>query len=349
MNALRKSGLAIAMLFCALAFGMIASMAFAQESVKIGVSFGSLQRERWLREWKMMEAYAKELGNVELVVLGADNDAMRQVAQAEEMLGQGIQALLVVAQDAEVAAAIVESAHQVNVPVIAYDRMILNADVDAYVSFNSIKVGEYMAEYLLKKYPKGNYVILKGSKTDNNANLVYQGQMNVLKPAIEKGDVTVAFEEWCANWSPIEAAKYAEQALQLTDKNVQAILTSSDGLAEAAVETLGQYDLAGKVGVSGQDADVTACQRIVEGTQTMTIYKPLASLSKAGIDTAIALIKGQQPTFNGALNNKFKDVPAVMPEIYPVDASNIVDVVIKSGFHPVEEVYKNLPKEQWPN
>ena len=329
-------------------FGFTEKAASAEDVVRIGLSFGTLQQERWTKERKMMETFAEELGGIEIIVQSADSDATKQAAQCENLLAQGVDVLIVVPQDAEAAAVIVQKAHEIDVPVIAYDQMINNADVDVYVSFDSVKVGEYMAEYLVKKYPKGNYVILKGGPEDNNAHLVYEGNMNVLQKYVDSGDIKIVADQWCKNWSPEEALKHTENALTANDNDIQAIVTGWDGLAGAAVQALAAQGLAGKVGVSGQDADLSACQRIVEGTQTMTVYKPLKKLAKAGIDTALALAKGEKPQLTGTVNNKKIDVPAVLPEIYPVDETNMVEAVINDGFHTIADVYKNLPKDQWP-
>ncbi|UCG00137.1 MAG: substrate-binding domain-containing protein [Spirochaetaceae bacterium] len=316
--------------------------------IRIGLSFGTLQQERWTKERKMMEAWAEEHGGVELIVQAADSDATKQASQCENLLAQGVDVLIVVPQDAEAAGVIVEKAHEVDVPVIAYDRMINKVDLDVYVSFDSIRVGEYMAEYLVRKHPKGNYVVLKGGPTDNNAHLVYEGNMNVLQKHVDSGAIKIVADQWCNNWSPEEALKHTENALTANDNNIQGIITGWDGLALAAVQALAAQGLAGKVGVTGQDADLSACQRIVEGTQTMTVYKPLRLLAKAGMETAVALAKGEEPDITGTVNNGFKDVPSVLPPIYPVDETNMVEAVINDGFHTMEDVYKNVPKDKWP-
>jgi D-xylose transport system substrate-binding protein len=318
------------------------------DKIRIGLSFGTLQLERWTKERKMMEDWAAKHGGVELIVQAADSDATKQASQCENLLAQGVDVLIVVPQDAEAAGVIVQKAHEVKVPVIAYDRMINKVDVDVYVSFDSIRVGEYMAEYLVKKHPKGNYVILKGGPTDNNAHLVYEGNMNVLKKHVASGAIKIVADQWCNNWSPEEALKHTENALTANNNNIQGIITGWDGLALAATQALAAQGLAGKVGVTGQDADLSACQRIVEGTQTMTVYKPLRLLAQAGMETAVALATGQKPNITGTVKNGFKDVPSVLPPIYPVDETNMVEAVIKDGFHKLEDVYKNVPKDKWP-
>jgi D-xylose transport system substrate-binding protein len=283
-----------------------------------------------------------------MLVQAANSDATVQDAQAENLLAQNVNVLIVVPQDAEAAGAIVKKAHEVGVPVIAYDRMITKSDVDAYVSFDSVKVGELMAQYLVKRVPRGNYMIIKGGPSDNNAHLVYQGQMNVLKKFVDSGAIKIVADQWCENWSPEIALKHTENALTATGNKIDAITTGWDGLAGAAIQALAAQGLAGKVLVTGQDADLSACQAIVEGKQAVTIYKPLSLLAKAGIDTALILAQRKPLKVEKYVNNGFKDVPAVLPEIYTVDKDNMVEVIIKSGFRKLEDVYKNVPKAKWP-
>lgn len=318
------------------------------KKIKVGLSFGTLEQERWMREKENMDKYAAELGNIELIFQSANNDETKQLTQAENLISQKVDYLVVVPQDAEASAQIVAQAHKSNIPVIAYDRMILNCDLDYYVSFDSVKVGELMTDYVLAKQPKGNYVVLKGGPTDNNAHLVYKGIMNKLQPAIDKGDVKVVLDQWCKDWSQEEALKNTENALTSANNDVQVVISSYDGMSNGAIQALKAQSLSGKVLVTGQDAELSACQRIVEGTQSMTVYKPINDLSKALIDTIVTLASGKELKIDGKVNNGKIDVPSILPEIYSVDKDNIVDVIIKSGFQKVEDVYANIPKDQWP-
>lgn len=320
-----------------------------KEMIKIGLSLGTLQQERWVQERDMMLDYiAENYPDVELLVQAANSDAAKQVSQAENLLVQGADVLIVVPQDAEASGVIVQNAHASDVPVIAYDRMITNVDVDLYVSFDSVRVGEMMAQYALERVPKGNYIILKGGPSDNNAHLVYKGNMNALAPHIASGEVNIVADQWCENWSPEEALRHTENALTASNNNVDVILTGWDGLAQAAIQALAAQGLAGEVLVTGQDADLSACQAIVEGTQSMTVYKPLKNLAITGIDAAVALAKGEKGETSSTVNNGYYDVPAVMPNIYAVDVTNIDDVIIRSGFRTLEDVYRNIPQAQWP-
>jgi D-xylose transport system substrate-binding protein len=279
----------------------------------------------------------------------ANSDAGVQLSQCENMLSKGIDVLIVIPYDAISSASIVETAHQSNIPVIAYDRLIKNTKLDLYVSFDSIRVGEMMTEYVVNKYPKGNYIILKGDVGDNNAHLVYEGQMNILDKYIKNGDIKIVAEQFCKNWSGDEALKHTENALTAVNNDVVAILTGYDGLATGAIQALTAQGLAGKVAVTGQDAELSACQRVVEGTQTMTIYKPLKTLARKAIESAVALAKKEKLTdINGSVKVDDVDINAVLLDPIVVTADNMVDIIVKDGFQSLEDIYKNIPKENWP-
>ena len=229
------------------------------------------------------------------------------------------------------------------VPVIAYDRLISDADLDYYVTFDPTKVGELQAEYALKNKPKGNYVLIGGAPTDNNALLVRKGQLNILQPSIDKGDIKVVADQWAKDWQAVEALKIMENALTRNNNQVDAVVVSNDGTAGGALQALGEQKLLGKVLVTGQDADLAACQRIVAGSQTMTIYKPIEALATKAADLAVKLAKKEavtEPT--RPVNNGKKDVPSILLESIAVDKANLDATVIKDGYHPREAVYKEV-------
>lgn len=319
--------------------------------IVVGFSLGTIKEERWQREIEMAKKFAKE-HNFELVVQSAEEDASKQVKQVENMVTQGIDVLIISAQDSESAGAVVDIAHRAGVPVIAYDRLVRNGDLDYYVTFDTVKVGELQAQGLVQKYPKGNYIWLLGGPEDFNAYLLKEGQEKVLKPLIQKGDIKIVTQQWCKGWSPEEALKHTENGLTAANNNVVAVLASNDNTAGGAVQALEAQGLAGKVGVSGQDADLAAVQRIVEGKQTMTIYKPIKVLNRKAMELAYALAKGEKEKVNsmvnGKVNNGTKDVPSVVVDVVNVTKENVVDTVIKDGFHKIEDVYKNIPKNEWP-
>ena len=314
----------------------------------IGFSMDTLKEERWQRDRDEVVAAAQKLGAKVLVQAANGNDAL-QNSQAENLLTQGVDVLLVAPHNGKTAATIVEAAHKTGVPVIAYDRIINDSDLDLYISFDNVRVGELQGEYAVKHKPKANYVLIGGAPTDHNALLVREGQMKFLKPSIDKGDIKVVSDQWARDWQPIEALKIMENALTRANNQVDAVVVSNDGTAGGAIQALAEQKLAGKVLVTGQDADLAACQRIVAGTQTMTVYKPIQHLAGKAAEVAVLMAKKQTvPDATKPVNNGKKDVPSILLEPIPVDKDNLVSTVAKDGYHKLEEVYKDVPRDQWP-
>jgi D-xylose transport system substrate-binding protein len=314
----------------------------AEKKIVIGLSLDTLKEERWQRDRDLFVKAAEARG-AKVLVQAANSDDALQNSQAENLLTQGVQVLVVVPHNAKTSATIVESAHKMGVPVIAYDRLISDADLDYYVTFDPTKVGELQAEYALKNKPKGNYVLIGGAPTDNNALLVRKGQLNILQPSIDKGDIKVVADQWAKDWQAVEALKIMENALTRNHNAVDAVVVSNDGTAGGALQALGEQKLLGKVLVTGQDADLAACQRIVAGSQTMTIYKPIEALATKAADLAVKLAKKEavtEPT--RPVNNGRKDVPSILLESIAVDRANLDATVIKDGYHPREAVYKEV-------
>ena len=317
----------------------LASTAFAsQEKPLIGLSLDTLKEERWQRDKRLVEQRAKELGAV-LDIQVANGDDAVQTKQAENLLIKGVDVLIVVPHNGEIAASIVEAAHRRGVPVIAYDRMIRNADVDLYVSHQVERIGEMQAQYALERVPKGNYVLIGGSPTDYNALLIRRGQMNILQPAVDRGDVKIISEQYAREWKAEEALRITEDALTRTGNNIQAIVASNDGTAGGAISALQAANLGGKVLVTGQDAQKDAVQRIVDGTQTMTIYKQIQPLAFAAVDAAMKLANGEKIDAPEAINNGKIDVPSILLDPIVVDKANVDQTVIADGYHSREDVY----------
>lgn len=319
-----------------------------EKRITLGFSMDTLKEERWQRDRDLFVARAEELG-ARVLVQAANGDDALQNAQAENLLTQGVDVLLIAPHNAKTAAVVVESAHRMGVPVIAYDRMIRDADVDLYVSFDAIRVGEMQADYLVKRKPKGNYVLIGGAPTDNNALLFREGQMNVLKPLIDRGDVSVISDQWAKDWQAVEALKIMENALTRANNQVDAVVVSNDGTAGGAIQAIAEQKLTGKVLVSGQDADLAACQRIAAGTQTMTVYKPIKKLAGKAAEVAILMARKQPlPDATRGVPNGKKDVPSILIDPIQVDKDTLVGTVIADGYHKLEDVYKDVPKDQWP-
>ena len=342
MRMLNRSTVTLASLLLLLSCGAPRETATTEtvdpNAIRIGFSMDTLKEERWQRDKQLVEERARELGAIVDVQVANGDDAV-QTRQAENMLIKGVDVLIVVPHNGEIAASIVEAAHQRGVPVIAYDRMIRNSDVDLYVSHQVERIGEMQAEYALERVPKGNYVLIGGAPTDYNAILIRRGQMRILKPAAERGDITIVSQQFAREWKAEEALRITEDALTKTGNDVDAIVASNDGTAGGAISALQAAGLAGKVLVTGQDAQKDAVQRIVAGTQTMTIYKQIRPLAFAAVDAAIHLAKKESVSTTETINNGKIDVPAILLEPIAVDRDNVDATIIADGYHAREDIY----------
>ena len=312
----------------------------AARAVRIGFSMDTLKEERWQRDKRLVEQRAREAGAT-LDVQVANGDDSVQTKQCENMLTKGIDVLIVVPHNGEIAASIVEAAHRRGVPVIAYDRMIRNADVDLHVAHEQEKIGEMQARYAMERVPKGNYVLIGGAPTDYNALILRDGQMRVLKPAIDRGDIKVISQQFAREWRADEALRITEDALTKTGKKIDAVVASNDGTAGGAISALQSAGLAGKVLVTGLDAEKVALQRIVRGEQTMTIYTPIEPLAFGAVDAAMKLARKEPVNATAKINNGKIDVPSILYDSIAVDRSNIDTTVIRDGWHSREDVYGN--------
>jgi D-xylose transport system substrate-binding protein len=310
----------------------------AERPVRIGFSMDTLKEERWQRDKRLVEQRAREVGAV-LDVQVANGDDAVQTKQCENMLTKGVDVLIVVPHNGEIASSIVEAAHRRGVPVIAYDRMIRNCDVDLHVAHEQEKIGEMQAAYALERVPRGNYVLIGGAPTDYNALILRDGQMRVLEAAIKRGDVRIISRQFAKEWRADEAMRITEDALIRTGRKIDAIVASNDGTAGGAISALAAANLAGKVLVTGLDAEKPALQRILRGEQTMTIYTPIEPLAFGAVDAAVRLARKQPVQATSRINNGKIDVPSILYPAIAVDKSNVDATVIKDGYHRREDVY----------
>lgn len=293
--------------------------------------------ERWERDRDLFIERAKAL-RADVVVEVAGGDQEKQNVQADGLLDQGVRVLVVVPHDADGAAAIVAKAQAKKVPVISYDRLIRGADEELYVTFDNTKVGEMQAQYLLSRAPKGNYIVLGGAETDNNAKQYREGQMKVLEPAVKSGAIKIVADSW-TDWSAERAAKLTAAALDKVHNNVVAIVATNDVTAGGVVKVLQERGLAGKVLVSGMDAELEGVRRVVAGTQSMTVYKPIGALARLAARAAIQLANGEQVDAAATTNNGKKEVPTMLLDPIAVDKTNIDTILIGDGFHKREDIY----------
>lgn len=317
-------------------------LAFGQNAIakdlKIGMSIDDLRLERWQKDRDIFVKKAEALG-AKVFVQSANGDATAQISQIENMLNKDIDVLVIIPFNGEVLTNVIAEAKKEGVKVLAYDRLINNADIDFYVSFDNEKVGELQAQAIIEKKPEGNYFLMGGSPVDNNAKLFRKGQMKVLQPHIDSGKVKVVGDQWVDSWLAEKALQIMENALTANKNNIDAVVASNDATAGGAIQALSAQGLAGKVAISGQDADLAAIKRIVDGSQTMTVYKPITNLADKAAEISVTLGKEEKVESNATLNNGAKDVPAYLLEPVVVTKENIDETVIKDGFHTKEAIY----------
>ncbi|MBI5691014.1 MAG: substrate-binding domain-containing protein [Verrucomicrobia bacterium] len=313
-----------------------ATAAFASRAQPvIGLSLDTLKEERWQRDRDTFIAEAKKLG-ASVIVQSANSDDTRQIRDVESLISRQVDVLVIVPHNGEAMTRAVKSANEAKIPVIAYDRLILNSAIDYYLTFDNVKVGEAQARYAADRLPQdrpARIVRIYGAPTDNNAKLFKQGQDNILRPLIQAGRVQVVHEDWALDWKPENAKKIMNAAVTKAGRAIDAVVVSNDGTAGGAIQALQEDGLAGKVLVTGQDADLAACHRILRGTQAMTVYKPLKNLASLAARVAVEVAKGGRPAATSTLHNGLKDVPSIFEAIVTVDRSNLEATVVADGFH----------------
>ena len=311
---------------------LLTSMASSAKEVKIGMAIDDLRLERWQKDRDIFVKKAESLG-AKVFVQSANGNEETQMSQIENMINRGVDVLVIIPYNGQVLSNVIKEAKQEGIKVLAYDSMNYNADIDFYISFDNEKVGEMQAQSLVNKVPEGNYFLMGGSPVDNNAKLFRAGQMKVLKPLIDSGKIKVVGDQWVDGWLPENALKIKENALTANKNKIDAVVASNDATAGGAIQALQAQGLAGKVAISGQDADLAGIKRIIAGTQTMTVYKPITRLANTAAEIAVELGNGQQPKSDTTLNNGLQEVPARLLTPIEVNKDNIDATVIKDGFH----------------
>jgi D-xylose transport system substrate-binding protein len=323
-----------------------AAVARRDDRVTIGLSLDTLKEARWQADRDLFVRRAAELG-AEVVVLAANGDDATQVGDVEKLLTRGVDVLVIVPHDGKAMAKAVRMAHDAGVPVIAYDRIVRDADLDLYVSFDNVRVGELQARYVVEHLPtpgKGRIVRIYGAPTDNNAALFKEGQDRVLRPYLERGDIEVVHEDWAEDWKPENAKRILNAALTARGPRFDAVLASNDSTAGGAVQALLEEGLAGRVLVTGQDAETVALQRIAAGTQAMTIYKPLSRLARGAAELAVKVARREVVVAAQTVDNGAIAVPSALFEVVTVTRENLLDTVIADGFAAYDEVFRGIPE-----
>lgn len=307
--------------------------------ITIGLAMGTLREERWRKDRDMFKAAAEALG-AEVKVAAANEDDSLQIRQVEALISQGIDILVIVPHNAETAATVVEKAHASGIKVIAYDRLVNNSEIDLYVSFDNERVGELQAEAITQMVPTGKYVYIGGAETDYNSHLFKKGAFRVLQPYIDRGDIRIVYDQWSTDWSPAVAQRNMEEALIANHRQIDAVIAANDGTAGGVVKALEAHGLAGSIPLAGMDADLSAVQRIVDGTQSMTVYKPIEALSARAARLAVQMAQGEDVVAERFMHNGRVEVPSILLPPIAVDQSNLDETIIADDFHSREEVYR---------
>jgi D-xylose transport system substrate-binding protein len=254
----------------------------------VGVSWNNYQEERWAKWDEPAIKAAIEAGGGTYISNDAKSSAETQASNLENLISQGANVLIVLAQDGTAIKPAIESAIGQGVPVVAYDRLIEDPQA-LYITFDNKGVGRLEAEEIFKRVPKGRYVIVKGSSTDANADFLREGFEEVIGAAVASGDIEIVSETYTDNWDPANAQATMEQVLSAEGNKIDAVLAQNDGMAGGVIAALAAQGLAGKVPVSGQDAEQAALNRVALGTQSLTVWKDARELGKSAGESALAL------------------------------------------------------------
>ncbi|MCG8700992.1 MAG: substrate-binding domain-containing protein [Bacteroidales bacterium] len=310
----------------------------AQDSLQIGLSIGDLFADRWYKDHQYIVESANKMGAAVKTVYG-NGEADKQETETLKLLDAEIDILIIIPADGDKCGTIVKKAKEKSVPIISYDRIIRNEIIDYYISFDNVKVGELQAQYAYERAPKGNYVLIGGPVKDNNALLFTKGQKNVLKQAVEKGDINIIYDQHLVEWNSMEAFMALQNLTDYSGK-IAAIIASSDLLSSGALMAIDIEGVDKGTIITGQDASLDACVNIVAGKQTMTIYKPINKLAKEAVQLAVKVAKNEKvENASQVVNNKLMDVPSVLLEPMVVDVNNLRETVIADGYHKEEDVF----------
>ncbi len=311
-----------------------------KKKLKIAFLYPSKTIERFKKESNFFKAYAAKNG-VEVIIMDSEVDETLQKAQASEVIKQGIDAIVIIAVNVNTGAAIVREANENNIPVIAYNRMITNCNVDFFVASNNDQLGKSMVNAAITEKPQGNYVILGGDKFDKNGLDLQNSITKYLKPHIDNGNVNVVYESFVEQWSYEIAHHEMQKIISLYGTDIDAVISGFDGMSDAVIDVLKKYHLEGKVAVTGQDAELRGCRNIVAGYQTMTLYHPLQSIAEKAAEISIKIAKGKNvkeyvnsTEFNGA-----NDIPTHRVNSIEITKDNIDKELIDTGVYTREEIY----------
>jgi D-xylose transport system substrate-binding protein len=317
------------------------------KSLTVGVSWSNFQEERWKTDEAAMKNQLEKLG-AKYISADAQADSTKQIADVENLIARGCDALIILAYDADAIAPAIARAKAEGLPVVGYDRLIEDPYA-FYLTFDNKEVGRMQAREVFKVKPEGNYVFIKGSPTDPNADFLHEGQLEVLKKAMDAGKIKNAGEQYTEGWKPEVAQKNMEQILTAKNNKVDAVVASNDGTAGGVVAALTAQGMEGITPVSGQDGDFAALNRVARGTQTVSVWKDARELGKAAADIAVALAKGQkiENAIKWSGGPKGVEMNAILLKPVPITRDNL-DTVIKAGWVTQQVVCQGVDKAKAP-
>ncbi len=305
-----------------------------EDQIEIGMSFDSFVIERWQRERDVFIATAKELG-ADVNVQTANGEVEEQIAQIEYFVEKEVDLIVVVPIDAYKIQGAIGKAKRAGIPVVCYDRVVRAANTDLFISFDNEAVGKLMAQELFQAAGRDkNVIMICGPESDYNTDMVEEGFTQIMNNY--RGTVIGSCR--CDNWKAEMAYDYVSENYDLVEQ-ADLIMCGNDSLAGETIRALAERRLAGKIPVCGQDADLEACQRIVEGTQLMTVYKPVEKLARTAAEYSVMLARGEKPAIEQTYYDGAYDIPYVALEPVCVTAENLDEAIIESGFHLKEDIY----------
>ncbi|MCB1337185.1 MAG: D-xylose ABC transporter substrate-binding protein [Maritimibacter sp.] len=327
-------------LFAAAILG--ATMATSALAQTVGVSWSNFQEERWKTDEAAIKG-ALEAAGATYISADAQSSASKQLADVESLIAQGANVLIILAQDTQAIIPAVQAAADEGIPVIAYDRLIEDNRA-LYLTFDNVEVGRMQARAVLEAAPKGNYVMIKGSPTDPNADFLRGGQQEVLQAALDAGDITIVGEAYTDGWLPANAQRNMEQILTANDNKVDAVVASNDGTAGGVVAALTAQGMEG-IPVSGQDGDHAALNRVALGTQTVSVWKDARELGKAAGEAASAMAGGTAMADLAGAGDWTSPAGTTMTSIFlapvPITKDNL-SVVVDAGWITQESLCQGV-------
>ncbi len=311
----------------------------------IGVSWNNFQEERWANWDEPAIQQALDESGAQYISTDAGSSAEQQIDDVENLIAQGADALIILAQDGTAILPAVQSALEQGVPVIAYDRLIEDPDA-LYITFDNVEVGRMQAQVIYDLVPEGNYVFIKGNAADANADFLRGGQAEVLEDAVEAGAIVNVGESYTDNWDPAIAQRNMEQFLTDNNNDVDAVVASNDGTAGGVVAALEAQGLAGQVPVSGQDGDGAALNRVALGTQAVSVWKDARDLGYRAGQAAVELAQGT-PLADVSGTVIFEspggnELVSILLEPIPITEDNL-DIVVDAGWIGTDELCQGVP------